>query len=172
MAMPFGLGLGAFAVTDIAHAIQLAVAPVFLLNGVGVLLGVLTSRLSRIVDRARVQELRLPLAAEAETRDLLEALRIVRRRARYMNRAITLATVAALLVAIVVAMIFLAAFLPFSLVAPVGYAFILAMASLTGALVFFLIEIRIATASLRIGPPTIPYPTAPPTPTTTSEGTP
>jgi len=169
MAMPLGLGFGEFAVTDIAHAIQLSVAPVFLLNGVGVLLGVMTSRLSRIVDRARIQELRLPAAGEAEARDLVEALRIVRRRARCMNRAITLATYAALLVAIVVAMIFIAAFLPFSLVAPVGYSFILAMASLTAALVFFLIEIRIATASLRIGLPSAQH-LQPPTPRTNNEG--
>jgi len=40
-------------VVDIAHAIELAVAPVFLLSGIGVFLGVLTNRLARIVDRAR-----------------------------------------------------------------------------------------------------------------------
>jgi hypothetical protein len=40
-------------VVDIAHAIQLALAPVFLLSGIGVLLGMLTSRLARIVDRDR-----------------------------------------------------------------------------------------------------------------------
>jgi len=38
-------------VVDVAHAIQLALAPVFLLSGIGVLPGVLTSRLARIVDR-------------------------------------------------------------------------------------------------------------------------
>ena len=40
--------------TAIAHVIQLAVAPVFLLTGVGALLSVLTSRMARIIDRARV----------------------------------------------------------------------------------------------------------------------
>ena len=40
-------------VVDVAHAIQLAVAPVFLFSGIGVFLGVLTNRLARIVDRAR-----------------------------------------------------------------------------------------------------------------------
>jgi hypothetical protein len=39
----------------IAHSIQLSVAPVFLLSGVGVLLGVLTNRLARVVDRARAR---------------------------------------------------------------------------------------------------------------------
>ena len=40
-------------ITSIAHVIQLAVAPVFLLSGIAALLNVLNTRLSRIVDRAR-----------------------------------------------------------------------------------------------------------------------
>lgn len=42
--------------TEIAHVIQLAVAPVFLLTGVAGILSVLTNRLARIIDRARVLE--------------------------------------------------------------------------------------------------------------------
>ena len=37
--------------TTVAHVIQLAVAPVFLLMAIGGLLGVLTGRLGRLVDR-------------------------------------------------------------------------------------------------------------------------
>jgi Protein of unknown function (DUF2721) len=40
----------------IVHAIQLAVAPVFLLSGIAALLGVMAGRLARIIDRARVLE--------------------------------------------------------------------------------------------------------------------
>ena len=39
---------------SVVHVIQLAVAPVFLLSGVGVILTVLTNRLARIIDRARL----------------------------------------------------------------------------------------------------------------------
>ena len=55
-------------VVDIAHAIQLALAPVFLLSGIWVFLGVLASRLARIVDRARgmEKELRLSEARDPE----------------------------------------------------------------------------------------------------------
>src|SRR6202158_3880531 len=52
--MPFGPHI-----LNVAHVIQLAVAPVFLLSGVGVMLTVFTSRLARIVDRSRVLEERL-----------------------------------------------------------------------------------------------------------------
>ncbi len=40
-------------ILDVAHSIQLAVAPVFLLSAVGVVLTVLTNRMTRIIDRAR-----------------------------------------------------------------------------------------------------------------------
>ena len=44
---------------DISHVIQLSVAPVFLLTAIGTILGVLSSRLARIVDRARALNERL-----------------------------------------------------------------------------------------------------------------
>ena len=139
------------AVTDVVQAIQLSLAPVFLLNGIGVMLGMLTSRLARIVDRARTMEQRLPMASEVESRELRATLAVVSRRARLMNRAITLGTVSALLVALVVGLLFAAAFVPFAFGATTACVFILSMLSLVGALWCFLIEIRIATANLRFG---------------------
>ena len=47
-------------IPTVAHVIQMAVAPVFLLTGVGAILTVLTNRLARIIDRARILEERLP----------------------------------------------------------------------------------------------------------------
>jgi hypothetical protein len=38
---------------DVAHLIQVALTPIFLISAIGVTLNVLTNRLSRIVDRAR-----------------------------------------------------------------------------------------------------------------------
>ena len=73
-------------ITDIAHSIQLAVAPVFLLSGVGVTLTVLTNRLARIIDRARSLEGSLPTAAEAVAGSIHEELRVLSRRARLVHR--------------------------------------------------------------------------------------
>jgi Protein of unknown function (DUF2721) len=56
----------------VAHAIQLAVAPVFLLSGIGAILAVMTSRLGRIIDRAHVLEDKLDSASQ-ETRAALHA---------------------------------------------------------------------------------------------------
>ena len=140
-------------VAGIAHSIQLSVAPVFLLSGIGVLLGVLTNRLARIVDRARPMEEQLATASGAEADDLRIRLRALHSRARCSNVAITLSTIAALLVAVVVALLFASNFVRFSLAVTVASLFVLSMLALVGALLAFLVEVRIATRTLRIGPP-------------------
>jgi hypothetical protein len=147
-----GLDLSHLAVTDVAGAMQLALGPVFLLNGIGVLLAMLTSRLSRIVDRARVVEDQLPQAQGAQLREIHRVLGVTRRRARLMNRAITLSTVAALLVAALVALLFMATYLAFPIGPTIAVLFVLCMVALVGSMWCFLVEVRVATAALRIGP--------------------
>lgn len=146
-----GLDFSQIAVTDVAHAMQLALGPVFLLNGVGVMLAMMTARLARIVDRARGVEAKLASAGEADTREINRVLGITSRRARLMNRAITLGTVAALLVASVVALLFFAAFLTFPIGPPIAVLFVTCMGTLVGSLWCFLMEVRVATEALRFG---------------------
>src|SRR5262245_36653333 len=50
-------------ISNISEVIQLAVAPVFLLTGVGATLNVLATRIGRIIDRARMMEDQLASAA-------------------------------------------------------------------------------------------------------------
>jgi hypothetical protein len=140
-------------VASIAHSIQLSVAPVFLLSGIGVFLGVLTNRLGRVVDRARAFEEKFAVASGEEAELLRRRLRVLAKRARLINGSITLATISALLVAIVVALLFASAFVRFSLALPVAVLFVGSMFALVGALVAFLVEVRIATLTVRIGPP-------------------
>lgn len=140
-------------VASIAHSIQLSVAPVFLLSGIGVFLGVLTNRLGRVIDRARPLEEKFEQAEGAEIATLRRRLRHLARRARLINVSITLSTVSALLVAIVVALLFASAFVRFSLALPVAVLFVGSMFALVGALLAFLVEVRIATLTVRIGPP-------------------
>ena len=137
---------------DIAHLIQVALTPIFLISAIGVTLNVLTSRLARIVDRARVMEdiLRQPEHRHVE-RDLHAALGVLARRARYIYAAITLITVSALFISLVVVMLFVNAFLRWDLSAFIACMFILSMLSLAAALLAFLIEVRIATNTLQIG---------------------
>ena len=137
---------------DIAHLIQVGLTPIFLISAIGVTLNVLTSRLARIVDRARAMEdiLRRP-DHKHDGRDLHGALNVLARRARYINAAITLITLSALFIALVVVMLFVNAFLRWDLSAFIACMFILSMLSLATALLSFLIEVRIATTTLRIG---------------------
>ena len=138
--------------SDIAHLIQVALTPIFLISAIGVTLNVLTSRLARIVDRARTLEDRAPeVRHAADSRSLHGKLAVLERRARWINGAITLITLSALFIALVVVMLFVNAFLRWDLSAFIACMFILSMATLAAALLAFLIEVRIATTTLRIG---------------------
>jgi hypothetical protein len=146
--------MGTFAVqnADIAHLIQVALTPIFLISAIGVTLNVFTSRLARIVDRARSMEAELgDRDYQPGGRDLHAALIVMARRARYMNAAITLITISALFIALVVVMLFVNAFVHWELSAFIAIMFILSMLSFAGALTSFLIEVRVATNTLQIG---------------------
>jgi hypothetical protein len=136
----------------VAHAIQLAVAPVFLLTGIGAILAVMTNRLGRIIDRARLLEEKLDSASPKLVTTFRADLAILSRRAKLISRAITLCTTTALLICMVIAVLFLSAFLAFDTTIPVAVLFVAAMASFFLGLLWFLREIYLATVSLRIGP--------------------
>jgi hypothetical protein len=138
-------------VSAVAHVIQLAVAPVFLLSGIGAMLAVMTNRLSRVIDRARILESRLDGAAPQHVALLQADLRLLLRRARLVGTAITLCTTTALLVCTVIAVLFLSAFVRFDTSIPIAVLFIAAMTTFFFGLLWFLREIFLATSNLRIG---------------------
>ena len=139
-------------INDIANAIHLAVAPVFLLTGIGALLGVMTNRLGRVIDRARYLEGRLVQAAPEEASGITEHLGILSRRANLINLAITCCTMTALLICSVIAVLFSGSFVRFDITIPVALLFIMAMLILVIGLIWFLREVFLATSNLRIGP--------------------
>jgi hypothetical protein len=125
---------------DVARLIQVALTPIFLISAIGVMLSVLTSRLARIVDRARhIEDALRPASAAADCRDLHAQLRVLARRARLINAAVTFVTVSALFISLVVVMLFVNAFLRWDLSAFIACMFILSMLSLAAALTAFLI---------------------------------
>ena len=140
------------AITAVGHAIQLSVAPVFLLSGIGAMLAVMTNRLARIVDRGRVVGSRLQEAKGDELAAWQGDLKTLTRRAKLINLSITLCTITALFICAVVATLFIAAFLRFEAPVLVAVLFIGAMMTFFAGLLCFLREIFMATASLRIGP--------------------
>lgn len=138
-------------VASLAQVIQLAVAPVFLLAGVSATLNVLASRIGRIIDRARGMEERLNNASPEVAHELHQRLRVLSKRATLINRAIALCVLCGLLVSLVVATLFISSSLRIDLAAPIAIAFVIALLSLAAALVYFLREVFIATASLTFG---------------------
>jgi hypothetical protein len=130
----------------------LAVAPVFLLTGVGAMLGVMANRLGRVIDRARVLEERLPAVPPDTGPDYRDQLRVLGRRSHLIHWAIGLCTASALLVCAVIVTLFVGAFLETDVALVIGLLFVAAMLALFGGLLMFLGEIRLATTGLRIGP--------------------
>ena len=143
--------MGEMEISDIARVIQLSVAPVFLLSGIGAILAVMTNRLSRIIDRARVLEDRLEKAAPDHAAALEADLDTLTHRARLIGPAITLCTVTALLVCVVIAVLFLSAFLQFDASIAIALLFVAAMLAFFLGLLWFIREIFVATRNLRIG---------------------
>jgi len=138
------------AVPVIQHAIQLAVAPVFLLSGVAGLLAVMAGRLARIIDRARDLEQRsstLLVEALAEAR---KEVVVLERRRVLASWAINLCTGAALLICLCIVTLFADEFLAADLRWLAGVMFVGAMIALVGGLTCFLREVYLATHTSRI----------------------
>ncbi|MGH8631808.1 MAG: DUF2721 domain-containing protein [Burkholderiales bacterium] len=136
-----------YQLTDIAHVIQLAVAPVFLLTALGTIITALNSRLSRIVDRRRVVEERLgslPAEQGEKAQHCISELKILANRIRLIYHAMVFAVMSGILVCLVVATAFLGVFIRFDLSETVGVMFVLAMFAMVGALLMFLREVFLA----------------------------
>lgn len=139
------------ALSDITHTIQLAVAPVFLLTAIGTTLSVLTNRLARIIDRARLLEAQFPSAKLDDQRRMRSELDHLSERARLIHAALTSGVGAALAVCLLITLAFLGYLTQLNLGQPVAVLFIVAMGLLVFSLVSFLREIFISVQSLRFG---------------------
>jgi hypothetical protein len=142
--MPVNLG-------DVPHAIQLALAPVFLLTGIAGLLNVMAGRLARIIDRGRM----LTENPSASALERIDSARIELQsldfRRHLASAAITACTLSALLVCVVIAALFVEVLLQIELKWVVGLLFTGSTLALIVGLAYFLREVHIATTTIRIG---------------------
>jgi hypothetical protein len=137
-------------ISSVSHVIQLAVAPVFLLSGVGAILAVLINRLGRIVDRYRsLEDGRSKADAGAGSVPDLE-MKILSRRARLIHWAISLCTIGALFICIVIATLFIGSMLHVGVSQAIALMFVGAMLALIAGLLSFLREIALATGSIHV----------------------
>ena len=137
-------------VLQVAQIIQLAVAPVFLLAGVGAFLNVCAGRLARIVDRARGLEPRILDSRGTEHDRLIAELRVLDRRMGLVSQAIFLSVLSALLICAVVVLLFAASLTGAHFGTAVALLFIGSMIAIAAGFAIFLFETRIGSRSVRI----------------------
>ena len=135
---------------DLAHAIQLALAPVFLLTGIAGSLNVMAGRLARLIDRGRyLTERELPPAMVASAAYRVELASLEFRR-HLASSAIAASTLSALLVCVVIASLFVQVLLQVELKWVVGALFTGSTLALVVGLGYFLREVHLATKTVRI----------------------
>lgn len=135
---------------ELIPVLQVAIGPVILISGVGLVLLTMTNRLGRILDRTRllVRDLH---GADARTRGVVAAqLDILDRRARLVRAAIALATLSVLLAATLVILLFVTALLRLEVAGALALLFVACMASLIAGLVWFLRDVNLSLRALQL----------------------
>ena len=136
--------------STVSETIQTAIAPVFLLAGIGAILNVMVGRLARIVDRARGLEQLHPRSTGPEHDRHVWELRLIDRRISVINTAIFLCVSSALSVCLVVALMFVSRLFGLHVGAIVAVAFVISMLLLMAGLIYFLIEVRLSLGAIHV----------------------
>ena len=131
---------------EIGSVIQMAVAPAFLLTGLGAILTVMGHRLARIVDRFRV----LKESSDTNNLELYNEQNSLLLRAKWTHWAIALTTTSALFICLLIAMIFIATEVSFDLDQYLVILFIVAMSSLVLGLLCFLREVSLSKSIIKL----------------------
>lgn len=136
--------------STVADTIQSAIAPVFLLAGIGAILNVMVGRLARIVDRARKLEQLHPKTTGPEHDRHVQELRLIDKRITVINNAIFLGVASAVAICMVVALMFVSRLMAFHIGAVVAALFVLSMVLLMAGLVYFLVEVRMSLGAIHV----------------------
>jgi hypothetical protein len=137
-------------VATVADIVRLALAPVFLLSGIGAFLNVLASRLSRIVDRSRDIEPRLLASRGVEHDRWIADLRILDRRMSLISWATGLSVTSAILTCLVVILLFAANLTRVHIGNAIALLFMGSMLSIGAGFAVFLVETTIAARAVRV----------------------
>ncbi len=136
-------------VSELIPVLQVAIGPVILVSGVGLLLLTMTNRLGRVIDRSRTlwRELQsMPAEARPTVR---EQLAILTRRAETIRRAITMASLSVLFAAVLVIVLFFTALFRWEDAWLIGLLFVGCMLTLIGAMIAFIHDVNQSLVALR-----------------------
>jgi hypothetical protein len=137
--------------TQLIPVLQLAIGPVILISGVGLLLLSFTNRLGRLIDRSRLLHRERLSGPGPEARVLLqEQIGLIDRRAGMLRQAISLAALTVLLDSVLILVLFLAALFQLELGAVIVCLFSLGVLALIGSIIGFLREITLSLEAVRL----------------------
>lgn len=135
---------------DLIPILQMAIGPVILISGIGLLLLSMTNRFGRVIDRSRILSEARHKATGAEQAHLRSQLDVLSHRARIVRLAISLAVLSLLLAATLVISLFLGRLFRLEIALPVSALFVACLALLIASLLFFLRDINLALAALTL----------------------
>ena len=130
--------------------LQMAIGPVILISGIGLLLLTMTNRLGRAIDRARLLKGELSRRTDEEHAQVLAQVAILYRRAKMVRLSIILATLSALLASALIITLFVTALLQWEAGLPASLIFIACMGSLFASLIAFIRDINLSLRALKL----------------------
>jgi uncharacterized protein DUF2721 len=136
-------------VDSVAHVIQIALTPVFLLSGIASLLSVFSTRLGRVADRVDALSERLDDAGPSERLRLQVRLSYLRRRSHILDAAVMLGTLGGAATCLAALFLFVGTLREQTGAGVLFGAFGLALLFTVGALIAFLLEMLLASRGIR-----------------------
>ena len=137
-------------VDDLIPVLQIAIGPVILISGVGLLLLSMTNRFGRVIDRARLLADVLRKSPQEHRHRLVPQLRILSRRARLVQLSIIFAALSVLLAAFLIIALFLTALLDIDQTLLIVIIFIGCMTSLILSLILFIMDVNLSLNALEL----------------------
>ena len=135
---------------EIIPVLQVAIGPVILISGVGLLLLTMTNRLGRAIDRARSLVRELREGREPDRAATLAQVAFIYRRARVIRLSIWLAALSVLLAAVLIIVLFLTALMQWDHGFIISLIFIACLGSLIASLVVFIYDIHLSLVALKL----------------------
>ena len=129
-------------ISQLIPTLQVAIGPVVLISGIGLLILSMTNRFGRVIDRGRILARELAMVPAQDQVHIEAQLQILTRRAEYLRRAITAASISVLLAAVLIIALFITAILNVEDAWLIGLLFTGAMGSLIFSLVAFLQDLN------------------------------
>ncbi len=136
--------------SELIPVLQIAVGPVILISGVGLLLLSMTNRLGRAIDRARILRAEWTLAEPPAQKRAAAQLHILSRRADLIRKSIILASTSLLLAACLIITLFAAALTRLDAGGVIVCLFAGCLLSLIASLILFIWDVNQSLAALHL----------------------